>query len=355
MDTLSTQSHSRDTLRDLVTRVDLVALVERYTAPGRRTGASFTFSCPNPAHPDTHPSFTVSTGRDGLQRWKCFSQCNAHGDALDLVKWLTGADTKEAARTLREFLGDPRRDYAPRQQTRTNTTTRKQLTEITTPNTTQAATEFLTKYLASRQWPVEVVKEFGLCVVTDTRGEFRVRHPYFTPDRSRVLWYQDRGKKQSRTKWLSPRGVSSTLYNLPSMTQENLEVVVLCEGPADTITAACALRGVECVAVLGVPGASAWKHNYRALFDKCRVVIATDNDTAGNLLAEAIAFDIDNTTRLTLDTGKDLTDIAHTYGLASVRSLLLTAAQLNTTTEAEEIALLLRAFPNGKLLEGVAA
>jgi DNA primase len=354
MNTLATQSHSRDSLRDLIARVDLVALVERYTAPGRRTGASFTFSCPNPAHPDTHPSFTVSTGRDGLQRWKCFSQCNAHGDALDLVKWLTGADTKEAARTLRDFLGDPRRDYAPRQITRTNTTTRKQLTEITTPNTTQAATEFLSKYLTARKWPLEVVEEFGLCVVTDTRGEFRVRHSYFTPDRSRVLWYQDRGKKQSRTKWLSPRGVPSTLYNLPSMTQEKLEVVVLCEGPADTITAACALRGVERVAVLGVPGASAWKHNYHALLEECRVVIATDNDTAGNHLAEVIAFDVANTTRLTLDTGKDLTDTAHTYGLDSVRSLLLTAAQLNTT-EAEEIALLLQAFPNGTLLEGVAA
>lgn len=355
MNTLATQSHSRDSLSDLVHRVDLVALVERYAGQGRRTGHMVLFSCPNPAHPDTHPSFSVSTGKDGLSRWKCFSQCNAHGDALDLVKWLTGATTAEAARTLREFLGD-RTEHTPRPRatTRRAKAFRALPQHNTTLNSSPQAEALLEKYLASRAWPREVVEEFGLCVVTDSHGAPRIRHPYFTPNKERVLWWQDRGTKQSKTKWLSPSGSSSTLYNLPSLTNNKLEVVFLCEGPADTITAANALRGVHRVAVVGIPGASAWKHEYRVLFDSVRVVIATDNDKAGEQLARTLAEEIECTTRLDLEPGTDLTDTALTFGVEFVRDLLLDAAQLNTT-ETSEIALLLSVFPNGQIVKEGAA
>jgi DNA primase len=96
-----------DSLASLVARVDLAQLVEAYTGtPPRRSGGSFLFSCPNPAHPDRNPSFTVSRDRTGKEWARCQSACAWHGDALDLVKWLRGLDTKEAAQELRDFLGE---------------------------------------------------------------------------------------------------------------------------------------------------------------------------------------------------------------------------------------------------------
>ena len=78
-------------LSELVAAVELPALVEARSGQGRRSGGRYLFRCPNPAHPDTHPSFTVWRTPAGKWRARCQSQCDWQGDALDLVQWLTAA------------------------------------------------------------------------------------------------------------------------------------------------------------------------------------------------------------------------------------------------------------------------
>ena len=94
-----------ENLSELIQLVDLNQLVSRYTGNGRTSGKVTTYSCPHPAHPDTHPSFTVTTNGKGKEVAKCFSQCAWQGDALELVKWLEGLSTGEAASWLRRFIG----------------------------------------------------------------------------------------------------------------------------------------------------------------------------------------------------------------------------------------------------------
>jgi DNA primase/hydrogenase maturation factor len=85
-----------DRIPHILESVDLVELVTRYggTQAGSERGGSVTFHCPNPAHADTTPSFTVNVNR---QTWKCWSQCEAAGDAIDLLLFLNVAGTKAQA------------------------------------------------------------------------------------------------------------------------------------------------------------------------------------------------------------------------------------------------------------------
>lgn len=349
-----------ENLSALVERVDFIQLVTRYSGQGRASGRIVTFSCPNPAHADAHPSFTVTTNSKGRQVGKCFSQCDWQGDALELVKWLEGLSTGEAASWLRRYLGEPdtvviyRKPQAPR----------KQLRKITPRDNAQRlaperAEWLLEKYLVARSWPVEVVERFGLEAVLDEFGAERIRHPYFTPTRSgewEVSYWQDRGTKSSPVKWLSPKGSTPALFNLRSLEADSLEGVVITEGAADAITATLALEGCERVAVVGVPGVSAWRPEWAPLMSGLRVVVAADNDSAGQRLEEAVRSSMAQPVALVRPTHGDLTDTAIKSGLESLRALLLSALatqdEATPRTLAESVALLLAYFPGGTLLEG---
>lgn len=348
MKSSATLCRSLDTepLAALVARVDLFELVEHFAGPGKRSGRSVTFSCPNPAHPDTHPSFTVTTTRGGKQTARCFSLCAWHGDALDLVTWLTGLSTGDAATWLRRWIGEESRPAPKRKPAvpRPVTPLRVEPGE----SSTSAAT-FLSKYLDSRGWPVSVVERFSLSVVRDRFGDLRVRHPFFSPvspEEWAVTYWQDRGPKWSRVKWLSCEGATPILYNLKSLESDTITAVVVCEGPADTITAALALDGLP-VACVGVPGVGAWRTEWASLFTGLRVVVAVDSDTAGETLKEKVCRDVGPGAVPVELAANDLTDTAAEYGLVEVRELLSRAVTVAacTTAERKAIGLVLAAFP----------
>ena len=288
----------------------------------------------------------------GRQLARCWSQCDWHGDALDLVKWLEGLDTVAAADYLRALLGEspPRttgKAYPPRKAYP------EAVTEARRPSPS-VATRYLEKYLRSRGWPSEVVARHGLEVVIDSGGSLRVRHPYRVPNRGggwRVTYYQDRDLGESRVKWLSPRGASPVPYNLESLEREVVGVIV-CEGPADTITAELALAGLDDVAVIGVPGSGAWRPEWGRLLDGLRVVIAADNDPAGEKLAASVRGSVRTKCAEVRCSRKDLTDTALEQGLATVRELLLDGLHLHATdterTEYESVKLLLEVFPDAR-------
>ena len=338
-------------LSDLVSQVDLNQLVSRYTPNGRTSGKVTTYSCPHPAHPDAHPSFTVTTNSKGKEVAKCFSQCAWQGDALELVKWLEGLSTGEAASWLRRFIGQAEEQtfYSKKAESpRKVLPLYPQGEELTG----ESAERFMKKYLTSRGWPCEVAERFSLSVVLDSSGKARIRHPYFTPNSSGewvLSYYQDRGDKTSLPKWKSPKGSTPQLFNLKSLEADSLEGVVICEGAADTITASLALEGCPFVAVIGVPGVSAWRDEWAHFVNGLRVVVAADNDEAGRTLEQRIRNSVTSPVTYVRATHGDLTEIANEIGLESLRALLLTGLgelpEATPRTLDESLALLLAYFP----------
>ncbi|MDP9402668.1 MAG: CHC2 zinc finger domain-containing protein [Actinomycetota bacterium] len=70
---------------EVLAHTDLAALAAELCGPPRGQGAGAKWHCPNPDHPDAHPSMSVFTGQRS-QRWKCHA-CGDGGTAIDL--WMT--------------------------------------------------------------------------------------------------------------------------------------------------------------------------------------------------------------------------------------------------------------------------
>lgn len=356
----------REPLADLVARVDLAALVELYAGPGKRSGASVLYSCPNPAHPDRHPSFEVNT-RTG--RARCYSQCGFSGDALDLVRWLEGLDVAQGAARLRAHLGESESPAPITRKTPPAPVTRQRRAPLERPCGPEVPEEVkastLARYCEFRGWPLSVVETFGLDVVRDATGSLRVRHNYFAPTASGEwvsVWAQDRGPASSRHRWLSTKGAAALPYNLRALEADRVAAVVITEGPSDCITAHLALEGVEGVAVIGVPGANAWREEWAALVEGVSVVICRDNDTAGERFAANVLRTLSKPAAVVTPPAKDLCETLDTEGLDAVRRLLLAgldalgtpigAPREENATE-RALRLIFEAFPGSQLVEGV--
>lgn len=70
---------------EVLAHTDLTALAAELCGPPRGQAAGAKWHCPNPDHPDAHPSMSVFTGQRS-QRWKCHA-CGDGGTAIDL--WMT--------------------------------------------------------------------------------------------------------------------------------------------------------------------------------------------------------------------------------------------------------------------------
>ncbi len=85
-------------IQDLLNRVDIVGVVERYV-PLKRAGANYVACCP--FHGEKTPSFTVSQTK---QFYHCFG-CGAHGTAIGFVMEYTGAGFVDAVKDLAQSVG----------------------------------------------------------------------------------------------------------------------------------------------------------------------------------------------------------------------------------------------------------
>ena len=85
-------------IQDLLNRVDIVGVVERYV-PLKRAGANYVACCP--FHTEKSPSFTVSPSK---QFYHCFG-CGAHGTAVGFVMEYTGTGFVEAVKDLAQAAG----------------------------------------------------------------------------------------------------------------------------------------------------------------------------------------------------------------------------------------------------------
>jgi DNA primase len=85
-------------IQDLLNRVDIVGVVERYV-PLKRAGANYVACCP--FHSEKTPSFTVSQTK---QFYHCFG-CGAHGTTIGFVMEYTGAGFIDAVKDLAQGVG----------------------------------------------------------------------------------------------------------------------------------------------------------------------------------------------------------------------------------------------------------
>src|SRR5476649_2061909 len=87
-----------DFIQTLLSRVDVVELIERYV-PLKKGGANYAACCP--FHSEKSPSFTVSHTK---QFYHCFG-CGAHGNAISFLMEYQGLGYIEALKELAESVG----------------------------------------------------------------------------------------------------------------------------------------------------------------------------------------------------------------------------------------------------------
>jgi DNA primase len=85
-------------IQELLNRVDIVAVVERYV-PLKRAGANYVACCP--FHSEKTPSFTVSQTK---QFYHCFG-CGAHGTAIGFMIEYAGVGFIDAVKDLAQSVG----------------------------------------------------------------------------------------------------------------------------------------------------------------------------------------------------------------------------------------------------------
>lgn len=113
----------------LLSRVNLVELVERAGAKLQRSGTEIRCACP--LHKGDNPTaFSVYQGEDGHDRWHCHTKCNAGGDAIDFVRRWRGLDFISAVKYLAEMIGLPLEELGYSSQAIQAETERRKRTDV---------------------------------------------------------------------------------------------------------------------------------------------------------------------------------------------------------------------------------
>jgi hypothetical protein len=184
------------------------------------------------------------------------------------------------------------------------------------------ADRYLAEHVAARGWPTGTADRFGLSVIVDARGGLRIRYPFHAWDGREwiVASWQDRAvNTDARPKWLTPPGAVLPPFNARSL-DARVVALIVCEGPADAITAAVALEHRADIGVVGIAGSKGWRPEWNPILDARVVVIAPDPDEAGAVLARDLVAA--HPAAVVVDLEADLTDTARTNGLDHVAELL---------------------------------
>lgn len=101
--------------REILDRIDLAALLTELGGEPVGRGRGARWPCFAPDHVDTNPSVTMFVDRNGIERWRCWSDGNA-GTAIDAVMIARNFDLPAAFDWLRSRAGD-RAEPLPRHPT----------------------------------------------------------------------------------------------------------------------------------------------------------------------------------------------------------------------------------------------
>jgi len=303
-------------IQDLLARVDIVDVVERYVQL-KKAGANYQACCP--FHSEKSPSFTVSPSK---QFYHCFG-CGAHGSAIGFVMQYAGLGFVEAVEELANGLGLP----VPREIG--IHTQQKAVQAPLTERMARAARYYKDQlkaspkaidYLKGRGLTGEIAARYGLGYAPDEwQGLQQVFEDYASPalvecglvieneqgrrydrfrdrimfpildQRGNVIGFGGRVLGAGEPKYLnSPETPlfekGRELYGLPQARKEihNQETVIVVEGYMDVV--GLAQNGVEnVVATLGTAATGA---NVQRLIKLAnRVVFCFDRDSAGDRAA----------------------------------------------------------------------
>ncbi len=146
-------------IQDLLNRVDIVDVVERYV-PLKRAGANHVACCP--FHTEKSPSFTVSQAK---QFYHCFG-CGAHGTAIGFLIEYSGVGFIDAVKDLAQSAGmqvPETRSEQPRHKTEEGEDLHEVMLKAAQYYRQQLkSTPRAVEYLKKRGLSGEVAKEFGV-------------------------------------------------------------------------------------------------------------------------------------------------------------------------------------------------
>lgn len=271
-----------DRIDEIRSRVDLAAEVERRAGQAfKHNGGVLTYSCPNPAHEDRNPSFTVTITGAHAGTWHCWSACDESGDIIDLLVWLDGITKAEAIERLAEQIGRAR--DASHATTARPESNRSRATPATPQPDPEVADRLLTEFVAGRRWELDVCRdELDLRVVADRRGSARVRFPFRRA--GQIVYWQDRAIGAATPKWLSRGGAIPGPYEMDRLaTARTIDPpsVFLIEGLGDLVALVHAFPHAAAVAC---PGAGVLKEQWAPAFTALQVYVIADNDPGGQSL-----------------------------------------------------------------------
>ena len=290
---------------DVLARTDLPALLDSLSGPAPRGGPGARWHCPDPGHPDEHPSVSVFTDHRGVQRWRCWS--GGHGgtaiDALVVARSMSvGEALEQLASQAGGWVASPARlPSAPRRPVTLSSAVVRYVEACAKILWTQTGRPVLDWLTDARGLDPDVLR---LNRVGADPGPELLRRPLGLPlggvgavfpalDELGAIAY-------CQTRYLDP-GQGRSKYDNPSARfGDNPRVgivrpsnpaaeasVYICEGLPDAYSAACG--GFDAVAVLGAtyPDERIARRITELVAGRS-VVIAFDNDLAGNAGAERL-------------------------------------------------------------------
>jgi hypothetical protein len=283
---------------DLKARVSLRDVLMRDGVQLRRAGSRWAACCP--LHEERTPSFYVSTGRDGAERFKCFG-CGKGGDVLDYWQMSRHTDLAGAREGIAAAAGlvdwvAPARPKPVRAQEQEVV----QPMDATHARVWAEGVEWLLnsreeqeRIAAWRGWRPETVqrvaqmRQMGMPVY---RGMRREAFPVWVPGGAAGGGADFQAGYHVHTKELKgrfrfePSGIGSWPFVIGK--PQSCKVLVVLEGQWDAISFYDALSDEtefpEGVAVVGVRGASSWRK--LMVYDwgqKVQAFVFADGDTAG--------------------------------------------------------------------------
>lgn len=185
----------------------------------------------------------------------------------------------------------------------------------------EASVDLAGTYLAGRGISREVagITRLGFVVPGEAmpgheQYEGRLVIPFITPTGVIDMRFRSIVDDDS-PKYMSRPGSSTHLYNVTAFGVDS-DVIAICEGEIDTITAHY-LCGIPAV---GLSGAQAWKDWYsRAFHDYRRVLVLADGDQPGRDLGKKIAQQIDVAVVVSMPDGHDVNSFHLAEGAESLR------------------------------------
>lgn len=186
-----------------------------------------------PFHEEKNPSFgaNIETGQ-----YKCFS-CGATGNAITFLAQIKGIDTKEAWKEL---------------------------------NHIEPVTYTLSDYSAEKKLPIEFLISLGL-----SNDKDHIEIPYYDL-KGNVVATRFRNHPMNPQRFFWKKGSKTMPYGLWKLKDYPDDYIVLVEGESDTQT----LMYYN-IPVLGIPGASNFKKEYKDILDRFKTVYVQNEEDVG--------------------------------------------------------------------------